>query len=231
MLYKRIYSIAVFLTSIFAFFIWWSLTDIVNDLIPSYILKFLVFTTSTFGFFKIFVSAMALFIERIQCAKKIILSSSYFEGIWVGYYYTPIDDKPVLFYQIITQTIECVDIETKAYNVEGMKERGFWKSIDKVYINPRNPKFSYQYYFDSNSDESMNTRGAFTATILHESEKLSIPCKMEGYAFNHYSRKKIEMKQIKVSDRTAIEHDKEEKLKQDALNFYNSSTNQKEVSK
>jgi len=232
MLYKRVCNVAVFFTSIVVFFIWLWLYNTTNDDFPNifhsetiqYIVKFLIFITSTFGFFKISVSIMMSLIEKVQGIKKILLGSSYFEGKWVGYYMAPIENTPVVFFQIIEQTIEYISIRTKAYNAKDMSHRGLWNSINDIYISPKKLEFSYQYEFISELDKSGPTYGTSTITNLYKKESIfKEPWKMDCYAFNLLSKERFRVELIKESDSITMDDNDEKKLLQKALEFYNNN--------
>ena len=147
MFYRKICNIALILTSIFVFYTW-SFTNSVN--FPYFENKILVYFlnfVSAFGIFRLVVFIAVNILERIKLVKKIIFGSSYFEGTWVGYYFSPYDNKLVIFYQTIFQTIEDVNIFTRAYNEEDMSYRGIWTSISTVSIKPIESEMSYLFKF------------------------------------------------------------------------------------
>ena len=99
MIYQKICNCALFMTSIFVF-ITWSLIDtidfsnfdnIISEIIAGYIIKFVL----AFGFFNSIVLVTVYFFDKIPFMKKIIFGSSFFEGVWVGYY--TVEDTHVIF--------------------------------------------------------------------------------------------------------------------------------------
>ncbi|MCL2809186.1 MAG: hypothetical protein FWD24_03860 [Treponema sp.] len=216
MLYRKICNIALFFTSIFAFFTW-SLTNSISfPYLDNIIIKFLINFASAYGFFRIIVTFAAFILERIPIVKKKIFKSSYFEGTWVGYYQSPSDDKHVVFYQTIEQSFDNAQILSKAYNLEDMNFRGIWISTSSISIKPQESELSYLYKFDSSSNNNLNTNGLFIAN--YQKGKSKIPFRITGHSFNVTAKTKIKTELIKVSDKTIINDEK--KVKQDALNFY-----------
>jgi len=203
MMYRKICNIALLVTSFFVF-ITWTLTNEISishdyNGMFSQIIIFVINFASAFGFFRIFVSLTIYILERLKIAKKAIFASSFFEGRWVGYYVSPENNKPIVFFQIIEQSIDVVHILSEDYNVDDSNSyRGVWKSEGDVSIASKKSSLSYLYNFDSTTPNSV-TFGMFNATF-HKKGILSIPCIINGHAFNLHSKTKFRVQQIKVSD-------------------------------
>ncbi|MCL2243661.1 MAG: hypothetical protein FWC03_04245 [Treponema sp.] len=221
MLHRKIYNIALIVTSIFVFFTW-SLTNTINlPFFENRVILYLVNFASSFGFFKLFVIITTYILERITFVKKIIFGSSYFEGIWIGYYTSPTDGKTRIFFQIIDQTIDDVNIFSRSFILD-KTYRGSWKSTNDVSINPKKSELSYMYEFDG-VDTTDHTHGMFIGSFCKKGI-LKTPFSMTGNAFNYYSKVKIRTELIKVSNSTVLkDYDKDydkNKLLEKALKFY-----------
>jgi hypothetical protein len=207
----------------------WKLTETIdfsriNNIAIQDSIIFLINFISAYGFFNVFVSLIAGILERCQLVKKIILGSSYLEGTWVGYYFTP-ENTPIVFFQIIEQNTEQIHILTEAY-YENKRNRCKWYSISEVSIDTLRSTLNYLYDVDMiNKNEQDNSRslGLFISTF-HKKKNgfLKYPCRINGYAFNLNSQTKLKTVQIKYSDSTYINLEEGDinRLIQKAMDFY-----------
>jgi hypothetical protein len=226
MFYKKICNIAISLTSIAVFLIWASLYDIdlsyFKNSCVQYLIKTLIGLVFAFGFFKMLVFAIIFLIEKSSRFKRCVFDSSYFEGIWVGYYIAPIDGRHVIFYQIIEQTTEHIQISVQAYHADDRSYRGNWKSIHMVFINPKEARLIYSYEFTGISqNEQPVSRGLFEADFQKDAKK--IPCRIEGNAFNFITKMRFKMDIKKESNNPVIENNDNKKLLDAAYEFYKNS--------
>ena len=124
---KRIYNLALLFTSIFVFAVWTLLGQINTDLISSPVIRYVIMTFISFifayGFFHGSANIAIFLSDRMVLIKKLILGSSYIEGVWVGYSLekscTNLDvasSVPRYTVRTIEQTMDKITISTKAYN-------------------------------------------------------------------------------------------------------------------
>jgi|GEM_PF-2575931 len=118
---KKIYNISLIATSIFAF-ITWNITQFID---PSIFGSEIVRHTATalinlilaYGFFHGSASIIILLSNRFVKVKKLILGSSFIEGVWVGYTLGKMDGSdPRYIVQKIEQTIDSIIINVRSYN-------------------------------------------------------------------------------------------------------------------
>ena len=223
MLYKKVCNFALFLTAIFVFFTWsWVSTiniSMFNNKILQSIIEYLFRYIFAYGFFNIIVFVSVNILMRLKFIKRIIFGSSYFEGRWIGYYISPIHKTPVVFFKIITQTIERIYIKSYAYNMNDKSQIGTWHSNSEVTIDIEKSEISYFYeYIGVSENEQIHGihRGGFFKKGI-----LGNPFKINGYGYNFQSNTNIPTKIIKVDNTVVMKSDDDSKLLQKALQFYN----------
>jgi hypothetical protein len=176
---------------------------------------------SAFGFFSILASSIVYLLGKWRFLKKIIFSSTYFDGRWIGYYLSA-DGTPVVFFQIIEQSIDSIHITTEAYHLN-KSYRCCWQSISEVSIDSRKSSFSYLYDVDVIYKNEIS-RGLFTAHYYKKGRIIKTPCRIHGHAFNLTAPKKMRTHQVKESDKITIDlkQDDINKLLEKAIMFYKS---------
>jgi hypothetical protein len=246
MLYKKICNSAILVTSILVFITWKGLikTELpISDLpflkyVNQDVLKFVIGYFMAYGFFNFIVFFTINILIKITIEKKIILGSFYFEGTWIGYYFGPekVYDSsdnvsyaarkvPVIFFQTIQQNIDEIIISnTEAYHKGDdnlyKTHRCSWHSISNVSISSSGSLLSYLYHATSIQADDDLTLGLFTGTF-HRKGIFNNPCRIQGQAFNTYSKKYIKTLQIKEKNSIKITSEEEvKKLLEKAIEFY-----------
>ena len=214
MLYRKIFNLALFVTSIFAFFVAWPL--VINLPYHNEFVQFLAFFVSASGFFNIFTSLAVYILEKIPVVKKTIFGLSYFEGKWIGYYAKQ-GKRPYIFYVVMGQTLEHTHFSASIYSVENKRHKGVWKSTGEVTINPLASEMSFLYEINMLSEKTPR-HGLFQATF-YKKGIFKTPWRIKGFAVTPVSgiKNKVEMK--KVSNSSLVKDGDEEKLLQEALEF------------
>ena len=221
MVYEKIYTIAIFFTSIFVFTIWVLIGgSIYVDGADQKIYTVLLGIVFSYGFFGLFTNIILLLLNKSTKIRKIVLGPTYFEGTWVGYYMAT-ENTPVIFFQIIQQSIDDINITTEAYHID-RRYRCSWWSVSKVSADPRTLKLYYMYEIDKMVDENEITIGIFNSNFLvNKKWGISNPCRINGYAFNLHSKEKVRVQQIKLRDTISIVNDDcIDVLVKKALEFY-----------
>ena len=213
---RKIYSIAHFITLVYVLVIWSSLRTFEFMHFSSLLQIPILFLFAYFGF-RFFIFFISMIINKNKILKKIILGASYFEGIWVGYYFVE-KNAPVIFYQIIEQNIEYTNILSEAYNYHVDRSCSYksrWHSSGNVTIDSSKSSINYLYEIDENNQ--IQHLGLFSGIYFKESH-IESPFRITGFSYSMHSNTKSTFILRKISDRITIANINT--LIQVAINFY-----------
>jgi hypothetical protein len=226
MYYKKICNIALFGTSVFVFIIWTLFQNIdcskIGAELVQFIAKLIFIMINAYGFFNFSVVLLIKILIKIPLIKKLVFTSSYIEGTWVGYYYNM--DKTYLCSLHITQTIEKTIIRSKAFYFN-YQLRGHWDSISDVTMEHSNNLISFLYEVKLN-DESASYDG-MAQLFLQIRGVLKNSDKMDGFAYNLKSKVKLPMYLKKINDNPDPDIDENELIKEAEKYYQNNHENQK----
>jgi len=129
---KKVYNISLIATSVFAFIAWTLTQSIKHEVIEHEILRHSVIAllnfVLAFGFFNMFAKIIISLSNRIKWVKRLILGSSYIEGVWVGYTFVEEEGEdtftPRYTTFMIEQSIDDIVITVKSH-AENLSLRTF----------------------------------------------------------------------------------------------------------
>ena len=220
MIYKKIYSFTLAITGVLVFFVLPWMNELISPFIPSLAISFIEFF-SAYGFFRLFTNFMLKTIDRSSVLKRMFFSSSYFEGMWVGYYVVPVDKKHVIFFKKIEQSVEKINLVVHAYHVNDGSFRGKWKNNGGIFIDHEEMELSYLYDFSAvnsfdTGKSNPNSSGTFVANYFRQGLFKS-PHRLVGIASNFVTQDKFQVEMKKVYN---VKEDDIEQLKKAAREFY-----------
>ena len=193
----RFHSIVLAITTIIVFIIWDKISEIENNYL---ILKIILGSVSSIGFYRIFMIIIKYLILNIRCMKKWIFGSQYLEGVWVGYFFGKSGD--VRFYiETFEQDFESILIRGRGYK----EETGYFGSwiSESVNFDERKGKLNYTYQSNSLSHSFINPG---LAEFMAERKSLySAPYAFIGYSSDLYHATKMKSYEIKISDEPFID--------------------------
>ncbi|MCL2211374.1 MAG: hypothetical protein FWB95_05575 [Treponema sp.] len=227
MLYKKIFYLALLITSVLVFFTW-SIIDNSNFLIMSdnvylqMLFKILTSLILAYLFFYSIASFVIYLLNRLKKIKKFIFRSIYFEGTWIGFYRTK-DNNPIVYFQIIEQDIEHMHIYGEAYYLN-MNLRCSWHSTSEVTIEIKNATLSYLTDIELDINK-VHIPGFFISTFFKKGIR-EIPWRIKGTSTS-LNNTNVSIEQIKVSDKTDILKciDDKTKLLQEAIKTFQDDIN------
>ncbi|MDR0437125.1 MAG: hypothetical protein LBH22_02345 [Bacteroidales bacterium] len=227
MYYKRICNIALFVTSIVVFYVWTTIGYLLGNVdeaslygLSKYSTQLLISFICAYGFFHFFVTLTIKVLEKSVIVKRIVFGSSYLEGTWVGYYFSP-PNIPVIFVQKIEQGTDHTHISSDSYHLD-LGFRCKWQSISEVSIDIKKSSLLYMYEVES-IDKKTRAHGLCVLEFLQKKYSMirRNPHRLSGYVFNTGTATRINILLVKISDDTCISSEEEQhKLILAALDFY-----------
>ena len=192
-MYKRIYTISLSVTSIFVYVIWHLTSQIdVNffNTLGQHIVRAFINVIFAYGFFGAFTKLLVTVGSNHSGLKRLILRSSYLEGVWVGYSYSSNSrgEKGLVFYiEQIRQTLDNVFIEGETYYENG-KSKSTWNSDGLAKID--NTEYSLVYAFKtkrSDRSDQVDFRSGIAHFHFSQDKKFSwyhpkSPQRLRGYS-------------------------------------------------
>jgi len=222
---KKIYNFSLLITSAFVYFVW-SLTkqidlNFINNVVIQKTVEIAIDFILAFGFFHLCANIIVALSSNISFLKRIILGSSYIEGIWVGYYLLDNESegkKTILYIEQIEQTLDDITLVAEAYYYDDRKPRCIWNDVTAK-IDKHNNSLIYVINV-SFFHETPATNSGVTYYRMQNKGRSSSPEKFIGYSMNIGNQKKETIKAIKVSK---IPHSfSTQQLLDKAMEFYQS---------
>jgi len=141
---KRIYNVSLVVTSVFVYVVWgwvsqWGLNNVTDPTVRQTAKIFIDFILA-YGFFHFFNGILIMIANNVFWIKKMVLGSTYIEGIWVGYYLN--EDEASFYKARIEQTLDGVYVTGEDYFDDGELCR-IWRSDSLVSINENEHSLTY----------------------------------------------------------------------------------------
>jgi hypothetical protein len=140
---KKIYNISLASTSIFVFLTWNFTARIDPNIFQNTATHITVTTTINlvlaYGFFHALANIIIYFSNKSTYIKKLILGSSYIEGIWIGYSISSLEGNDSLRYIVkeINQDMENIVITARSYDMHLELRTTAVSKIALIYMEKR----------------------------------------------------------------------------------------------
>ncbi|GHU44323.1 hypothetical protein FACS1894111_11400 [Clostridia bacterium] len=185
---KKINSISVTATAVIVFVTWKIIDDIDLSIIQNKSLQFIVkiFIEAVFatGFFNLVIEGVTYLSNKVNWLKKIVLGSSYIDGVWVGFYRRSRKEgdplEPIIFYERVEQTVNLVSFTGRACYLKDWSFRSRYTGESVTFYNENS---TIVYIFNANIPDAMQVT-AFGNFTVDRFTKDSAPYRMEGYCLN-----------------------------------------------
>ena len=193
---KKIYSMALFLTSVFVFMIWNLIQRCEIEWIQNPILKqiarYLIDYIFAYGFFEMILQLFYKGVSRNRRAKRWILSASYLEGVWVGYYEE--QGEIIFFYEQIEQNFVQTQIRGYGYDA-ALRQVCCWNS-QTVNIDPN--KGCMETIYEVDEIQSRVKKEGISHFQFHRQDRKRPPDILVGYSLELDAVDKIRSYETKI---------------------------------
>jgi len=206
------HSIVISLTTLIIFSIWTLITDHIEQ---NPLLSIMFSGIISLGFYRFIYTILLIIFRKLKCFKKLILQSSYIEGTWVGFFIDN-QNKPKFFVEIFEQDLSELIIKGKSFYDSGSYQ-GTWIS-DNVAINSRLGEMTYTYKASMIGNTFVNP--GIAHFDFERKSKFSPPEKMIGFSSDLFNPKKLKAFELKISDKSELDHVKCYQKAQEIYNQY-----------
>lgn len=218
MFMRRIYGLAVFITSIFVYIVWQTTSGIQIGFIENVYLRHALLCILDFilayGFFECILNGVVLLMKNSIAVKKLLFGACYMEGVWIGHYYLQNSQEMILFIEQIEQDLTGTVISGRGYGLD-FSYKGSWNSIS-TYINEQEGNMACMYKADM-LDNNQSHTGISNFNFIRKNNR-SAPTGLVGYSIEIDIPEKISCRERKISDLPNPYSD--EALLESALAYY-----------
>jgi hypothetical protein len=204
--HQRISAYAIAFTTTILFAIW----TVINGLIQNYpawftdennhkynALGIILLGIISVGVYRIFLTTVEILMRNSKCIKKMILSSYYMEGTWIGFY-IGVAGKVRYMIETYEQTMDDLVIKGISFD-ENKNLHTFWTS-ESYNINAESGELIFQYKVKS-THEQTDPNGIAYFNLNRTNNKRATDF-IVGYSVDSHLGKKCRAIEMKLSDST-----------------------------
>ena len=205
----RFNSIVISLTTIAVFGIWYGISKLIL-IYPNWVkdpntnkynlLGLLLTGLISIGIYRIFFIITSLIVNNCRKIKKLVFSSYYLEGTWIGFYIGVSGNVRYLI-ETYEQDLDGLVIRGKSFN-EAENFHSTWIA-DTINIDTKRGEISYQYKVESPIDVSDHNGIAFLNFERERHNKT--PKLMIGFSADLHLAQKCKTIEYKISENTSFD--------------------------
>lgn len=149
------------------------------------------------GIYRLFFLITSNVVNKCQWIKKIVFSSYYIEGTWIGFY-IGVFNKERFLIETFEQNLDGLIIKGISFD-ENKNLHTFWTS-ESINLDPEKGELSYQYKVKS-TKENPDPNGVAYFSLIRDNNKKP-PTMLVGFSADSHLTKKCKAMEYRYSDKT-----------------------------